>query len=346
MTTITEKMTAEEAYTIALNDPIARITNKSSLEDAIKTHRGYAVWYARDVIKGRWIECEDIIKTSPEHVYSYAIDVIKGRWIECEDIIKTSPKYAYSYARCVIKGRWIEGENIIATDPKCAYDYCHGVVRSRCEAVERHIINTRSNFVNYGYWGDIENCTFYSYAKFLGGENGFHMGAYHRNAFCPKHIHEAIKCYYHVIDVVKGRWVEGESIIQQFDTVWKMYQEEFVKEDIPPVDTSNTELEDLKKARAELDAKIKLLETQVTRNKEDKIYVECSCGSPEHLLQFDRDEDFVYIYILLNNENFFKRIWLGLKYIFGYKCRYGNFDEILLSKESVKSLAEYLGEEK
>lgn len=79
-------------------------------------------------------------------------------------------------------------------------------------------------------------------------------------------------------------------------------------------------------------------------NKEDKIYVECSCRSPEHLLQFDRDEDFVYVYVLLNNENFFKRIWLGLKYIFGYKCRYGNFDEILLSRESVKSLAEYLNE--
>jgi len=82
----------------------------------------------------------------------------------------------------------------------------------------------------------------------------------------------------------------------------------------------------------------------MSRNKEDKIYVECSCGSPEHLLQFDRDEDFVYVYVLLNNPNFFKRILIGLKYIFGYKCRYGQFDEILLSKESAKSLAEYLSD--
>lgn len=76
----------------------------------------------------------------------------------------------------------------------------------------------------------------------------------------------------------------------------------------------------------------------------DKIYVECSCGSPEHLLKFNRDEDYVYVYVLLNHENFFKRIWIGLKYIFGYKCRYGSFDEILLNKESVESLVEYLSD--
>ena len=37
MTTTTTTMTAKEAYEIALNDPIARLTNKSSLEEVIKT---------------------------------------------------------------------------------------------------------------------------------------------------------------------------------------------------------------------------------------------------------------------------------------------------------------------
>lgn len=75
---------------------------------------------------------------------------------------------------------------------------------------------------------------------------------------------------------------------------------------------------------------------------EDKIYIECSCGSPEHLLKFERDEDYVYVFVLLTTDGFFKRVWVALKYIFGYKCRYGHFDEILLSKDSVRHLSEFL----
>lgn len=82
-TTANATMTAQEAYEIALNDPIARIVNKSSLEDSIKT--------------------------SPQYAYNYALNVIKGRWIDGEDIIKTNTHFAYNYAACVIKNRWIEG---------------------------------------------------------------------------------------------------------------------------------------------------------------------------------------------------------------------------------------------
>jgi transcription initiation factor TFIIIB Brf1 subunit/transcription initiation factor TFIIB len=226
MTTANTTMNAKEAYEIALNDPIARITNKSSLEDVIKTHLGYAVWYARDVIKGRWIEIEDSIKTSPEHAFAYAFEVIRfqnngdrGRWIEGEDIIKTSPEYALRYAKNIIKGRWIEGENIIATDPKSAHSYCTDL--GRCEAVERHIIEKRLHLVDYRE----HNNRFFCYDEKDRNVEKAYQYSYQNSYELPKHVQEAIKCYYHVIDVIKGRWIEAEDILKQYDTVWKMYQE-------------------------------------------------------------------------------------------------------------------------
>lgn len=75
---------------------------------------------------------------------------------------------------------------------------------------------------------------------------------------------------------------------------------------------------------------------------ENKVYIQCSCGSPEHLLQFEKDEDYVYVYVLLIGDSFFKRLYNGIKYIFGYKCRYGHFDEILLNQETTKELVEFL----
>lgn len=81
-------------------------------------------------------------------------------------------------------------------------------------------------------------------------------------------------------------------------------------------------------------------------NAEDKIYIECAGGCPEHLLQFERYDEFVYVYTLLTNQdNFFKRVWIAIKYIFGYKCRYGHFDEILLSRDSVDKLCKFLKKE-
>jgi len=65
----------------------------------------WAVWYARDVIKGRWLEAEDIIKTDPFRAYLYARDIIEGRWLEIEDTIAES-EWAYWYTREVIEGEW------------------------------------------------------------------------------------------------------------------------------------------------------------------------------------------------------------------------------------------------
>jgi hypothetical protein len=65
-------------------------------------------------------------------------------------------------------------------------------------------------------------------------------------------------------------------------------------------------------------------------------YFECACHSPEHLLQFKFFEDdpkMICAYVFLRPEPFYKRIWNGLKYIFGYTSKYGYFDEFILRNE-------------
>lgn len=70
-------------------------------------------------------------------------------------------------------------------------------------------------------------------------------------------------------------------------------------------------------------------------------YFECDCYSPEHLLQFKlfdtigEDHKTLSAYVFLNPEPWYKRIWIAVKYIFGYKCRYGHFDEFILNPEDV-----------
>lgn len=68
-------------------------------------------------------------------------------------------------------------------------------------------------------------------------------------------------------------------------------------------------------------------------------HFECHCHSPEHLLTFrhwdDGNDAELYAYVFLRPESFYKRIWLGIKYIFGYTCRYGYFDEFILDPKDV-----------
>lgn len=69
----------------------------------------------------------------------------------------------------------------------------------------------------------------------------------------------------------------------------------------------------------------------------------CSCSSAEHQMIIHRDdtdyEAFCEIY-LCNYDSFWKRLWYGLKYAFGYKCKYGAFDEIILDYRHADKLIE------
>lgn len=64
----------------------------------------------------------------------------------------------------------------------------------------------------------------------------------------------------------------------------------------------------------------------------------CACSSDEHQIIIHKDDDIVYCSVHLVNLPFFTRLWNAIKYIFGYKCKYGNFEEFILSKKHVDSL--------
>lgn len=73
-----------------------------------------------------------------------------------------------------------------------------------------------------------------------------------------------------------------------------------------------------------------------------KLFI-CKCENTEHQIIFsyiidDNDRE-VYMDTYLSPEyNIFKRIWLAIKYIFGYTSKYGHFDEFIFKKEDAKEL--------
>ena len=67
----------------------------------------------------------------------------------------------------------------------------------------------------------------------------------------------------------------------------------------------------------------------------------CECSSCEHqlIVRYDNVDDEVYVNMHLSDyKGFWKRLWHGLKYAFGYKSRYGEFDEVILRKEDADNL--------
>jgi hypothetical protein len=57
----------------------------------------------------------------------------------------------------------------------------------------------------------------------------------------------------------------------------------------------------------------------------------------------------VYSHVHLNKRPFFERLKYAIKYIFGYKCRYGAFDEFILNRddaERLQSVVNYLKQSK
>lgn len=81
----------------------------------------------------------------------------------------------------------------------------------------------------------------------------------------------------------------------------------------------------------------------------EEILIKCSCigQSIDHSLIFSmyNDEacDELYCHVALTPRRFFGRIILGLKYIFGFKCEYGHYNEWILDKEDAQELSDLFG---
>lgn len=76
----------------------------------------------------------------------------------------------------------------------------------------------------------------------------------------------------------------------------------------------------------------------------------CECNNLEHQIVFRyfEDEDWNEVYMtthLSDCSNFWQRLKYAIKYVFGYKSRYGAFDEFIFRKEDaekLKSIVDYL----
>ncbi len=108
-----------------------------------------AYYYAKEVIKGRWLEAEEIIGKNPSAAYLYAKEIIKGRWPEAEETISTVAGCAFVYAKEVVKGRWPAGEKTISTVAGCAFVYAKEVVKGRWPAGEKAI--SENTWISHDY---------------------------------------------------------------------------------------------------------------------------------------------------------------------------------------------------
>ena len=68
----------------------------------------------------------------------------------------------------------------------------------------------------------------------------------------------------------------------------------------------------------------------------------CSCNSRQHqiVIQYDEEDNLIYCHIHLSHRGFWQRLISGFKYIFGYHCRYGHWDEFIFQQEHSQVLLE------
>ena len=205
----------------------------------------FAVDYARDVIKGRWIKAEPVIAqdqaaayqygltvlqgkrnkviersicTNPKLAYKYAYNVIGGRFQMAEAYIIKDPIYAAYYASDVLKWRWPEAEDTIAKDAHAAFLYTANVVKCRWKKGEKSILHNLETALSYAK--DVLKSkrldvleevmatnSGYAYRYAVHVLHGRFEAGERTIAQCP---HTALD---YAKNVIKGRWIKGETAI-------------------------------------------------------------------------------------------------------------------------------------
>ena len=70
----------------------------------------------------------------------------------------------------------------------------------------------------------------------------------------------------------------------------------------------------------------------------------CQCGDPSHQFIISADKETTegpcaFVSVHLNREhNILKRIWTAIKYVFGSRCIYGDFDEVIINPNDADRL--------
>ena len=84
-----------------------------------------------------------------------------------------------------------------------------------------------------------------------------------------------------------------------------------------------------------------------SKGDERGLILRCACHLNEHEIDFlywvnDREEEEMYISPHLYPHPFWQRLWLGIKYILGYRSRYGDYAGLVLWKQDIEELRAFL----
>ena len=72
--------------------------------------------------------------------------------------------------------------------------------------------------------------------------------------------------------------------------------------------------------------------------------LKCVCGSNEHImiLDYDKKHNQIYLSIHLRKLRWYERFITAIKYIFGYTCKFGNFEELIIDETNVEEFKKTL----
>jgi len=83
------------------------------------------------------------------------------------------------------------------------------------------------------------------------------------------------------------------------------------------------------------------------QNDECGLIVQCACHLNEHQIHLlywanDKEDPELYISPHLYPFSFWTRLWLGIKYVLGYRSTYGDYAGLVLFKKDVRALRDFL----
>lgn len=93
---------------------------------------------------------------------------------------------------------------------------------------------------------------------------------------------------------------------------------------------------------------MEVMEAVVSKEQRETLICQCSSGERQFSFVWWEDEYLegeVYMEVHLKPLSFWQRVKNGIKYIFGHRSIYGDFDEVILKKEDAPKLervVEYL----
>ena len=74
-----------------------------------------------------------------------------------------------------------------------------------------------------------------------------------------------------------------------------------------------------------------------------ELTIGCECHSFEHqfTLMYD-DEGYFYLVTHLSAHGFFHRLKVALRFVLGYRSRYGDWDEVIVGYREVKRIRDFV----